>query len=203
VTVAGLVLAAGAGRRFGGPKALVVLDGELLVDRAVRTLHDGGCAPVVVVLGAAAADVVARARLDGAVVIVNDDWATGMGSSLRCGLAASADLGGHAVVVALVDQPLVTAGVVRRLVGGWAVGRPARVASYDGQPRNPVLLPAAVWPEVSAMATGDQGARAWLRAHPQLVETVACDDLGGPADIDTAADLEALADSDRPRHDIS
>jgi nicotine blue oxidoreductase len=197
VMVAGLVLAAGAGRRLGGPKALVDIEGELLVDRAVRTLAAGGCAPVIVVLGAAAADVVARARLDDAVVVVNDGWSEGMGSSLRCGLAAATDLGLPAVVVGLVDQPLVTGDVVRRLVQGWSDGGSARVASYDGEPRNPVLLPAWAWPEISAMASGDVGARAWLRAHPECAETVACDDLGGAADIDTPADL------DRLRNDIS
>lgn len=192
MTVAGLVLAAGAGRRFGGPKALIELDGELLVDRAVRMLDEAGCAPVVAVLGASAVDVVARARLDGAVVVVNDGWADGMGSSLRCGLAAAADLRASAVVVALVDQPLVTADNVRRLVAGWPGTATARVATYAGEARNPVLLPAAVWPDVSAMATGDVGARAWLRAHAEQVELVACDDLGRPADIDTTDDLDNL-----------
>ena len=192
MTVAGLVLAAGAGRRFGGPKALVDLDGEVLVDRAIRMLADAGCAPVVVVLGAAAPDVVARARLDHAVVIVNDGWDEGIGSSLRCGLAALTDLRAAAAVIALVDQPQVTAAVVRRLVDGWRDGRPARVATYDGKRRNPVLLAAQVWAAVSAVARDDEGARAWMRAHPDDVEEVACDDLGRPADIDTPADLDLL-----------
>jgi CTP:molybdopterin cytidylyltransferase MocA len=196
VTVAGLVLAAGAGRRFGGPKALIELDGELLVDRAARMLADAGCAPVVAVLGAAAADVIARARLDHAIVIINDGWDEGIGSSLRCGLAALTDLRAEAVVVALADQPLVTAAAVRRLVDGWRDGRPVRVASYEGKPRNPVLLAAPVWPEVVALARGDEGARAWMRAHPDDVDDVACDDLGRPADIDTSADLDELRNAD-------
>ena len=197
MTVAGLVLAAGAGRRFGGPKALVEVDGEPLVDRAVRVAREGGCDPVLVVLGAAAADVVARARLDGAVVLVNDGWPDGMGSSLRCGLAAAADLRCEGVVVMLVDQPLVTGAVVRRLVDRWRAGSsPAVVASYDGEPRNPVLLAAATWPAVAAAAVGDVGAREWLRAHPDEVERVACDDLGRPADVDTPADLDRLLKDD-------
>src|SRR3954447_16514392 len=121
-SVAGLVLAAGEGRRFGGPKALVELAGELLVDRAVRVLRTAGGEPVMVVLGAAAPDVVAQAGLD-AVVVVNDGWPEGMGSSLRCGLSLAADVGAEALVVMLVDQPLIAADVVRRLTERWRDGR--------------------------------------------------------------------------------
>ena len=108
---AGLVLAAGEGRRFGGPKAPYVLDGERLVDRAVRTLHDAACDPVLVVLGAWVGDV------PGAEIILNPDWSSGMGSSLRIGLEAlteHADVG--RVVVTLVDLPGLTSAAVRRLV---------------------------------------------------------------------------------------
>ncbi|MCW2672465.1 MAG: hypothetical protein JWP14_1054 [Frankiales bacterium] len=191
--VAGLVLAAGEGSRFGSPKALLALDGELLVDRAVRVLRDAGCEPVVVVLGAAAADVAGGADLSGAVVVVNGDWSEGMGSSLRCGLAALSDRGAAATVVLLVDQPRVSASVVRRLAQQWRSGdRPAVVASYAGEPRNPVVLDAAVWPAVAAMAVGDVGARGWLRAHVDEAAEVACDDLGSAVDIDTRADLTQL-----------
>lgn len=88
MTAAGLLLAAGAGRRYGMPKALVTDAGRLLVERALATLVEGGCDPVVVVLGAAADEVLARAELSGAIVVVNPEWAGGMGSSLRAGLAA-------------------------------------------------------------------------------------------------------------------
>ncbi|KOX21609.1 molybdopterin-guanine dinucleotide biosynthesis protein A [Saccharothrix sp. NRRL B-16348] len=101
--VAGLLLAAGAGRRFGGPKALVSHDGVLWVDRAAAVLRDAGCAPVVVVLGASAASVRARAALDGCVVVDNPEWATGMGSSLRAGLAALTGAGVGTGVVSGVD----------------------------------------------------------------------------------------------------
>lgn len=192
--VAALVLAAGEGRRFGRPKALVELDGELLVDRAVRVAHQAGCEPVVVVLGAAAQDVVRAAALDHAVVVVNDAWSEGIGSSLRCGLAALTDNCALAAVVLLADQPGVTAETVRRLADTWrASGAPAVVASYDGRRRNPVLLDAATWPEVAAGARGDTGARAWLQAHDDTVMVIACDDLGSEDDIDTLADLERLA----------
>lgn len=189
---AAVVLAAGAGTRFGGPKALLQVDDELLVDRAVRVARAAGCAPVFVVLGAAAGDVVEAADLEDAVVLVNDDYARGMGSSLRCGLAAAADHQAPAAVVLLVDQPRVGPEAVRRLVAAWRGGARAAVASYSNQPRNPVLLDATTWPEVSATAKGDVGARDWLRAHADDVVLVACDDLGSDIDIDTPDDLDQL-----------
>jgi len=192
MTPAALILAAGEGKRYGAPKALVSLDGELLVDRAVRIAQEAGCAPVVVVLGAAATEVVHAAALDQAVVIVNDDWATGMGSSLRCGLSALADQAAAGAVILLVDQPRVGAETVRRLVDAWRAGARAAVATYDGQPRNPVLLDASTFAAVAASAEGDVGARNWLRAHPDDVCAIACDDLGSDIDIDTGADLDRL-----------
>lgn len=184
---AGLVLAAGEGSRLGRPKALVEVGGELLVDRSVRVAREAGCDPVVVVVGAQARQVVRRAVLDDAVAVVNDDWPDGMGSSLRVGLRALTELGAAAAVVLLVDQPRVTADVVRRVLS--APPAPAVAASYGGRPGNPVRLDATIWPEVCALAVGDTGARAWMRAHPERVQVVACDDLGSDVDIDTADDL--------------
>jgi nicotine blue oxidoreductase len=190
---AGLVLAAGEGRRFGRPKALVELDGRLLVDRAVEVARAAGCDPVVVVLGAGAAEVCAATSLAGAVVVVNDDWRSGMGSSLRTGLSALNDLRAAAAVILLVDQPVVSPALVRRLVERWRAGAVAVVASYDGEPRNPVVLDASTWPRVAELATGDLGARGWLRTHPGDVTLVACDDLGRAVDIDRPDDLARLA----------
>ena len=193
---AGLLLAAGEGSRLGTPKALLEVDGELLVDRAARVLADGGCSPVVVVLGAGAPDVTAQAQLAGAVVVVNDNWSQGMGSSLRVGLTVLQELGAGSAVVALVDQPRIGSDVVRRLTAHPS-GRPAVAAAYGGRQGNPVRLDASVWPEVAAAAEGDVGARAWMRAHPQSVEVVACDDLGVDDDIDTAEDLARLVKDQR------
>lgn len=190
-TAAALILAAGEGSRLGQPKALVALNDEMLVDRAIRVAHDAGCDPVVVVLGASAHRVVQTAALDRAIVLVNEGWAEGIGSSLRCGLAALADKQAPAAVVLLVDQPEIGAETVRRVTDTWRDSEARAVAaSYDGQMRNPVLIDAAIWPEVAELARGDTGARAWLRAHADQVTVVACDDLGSDADIDTAADLE-------------
>lgn len=194
---AGLVLAAGAGRRFGGPKALVRYDGELLVDRAVRVLTDAGCTPVLVVLGAEAQRVVTEADLTGCITLVNDGWSEGMGSSLRCGLSALRDLDVIAVAVTLVDTPDVTADAVRRLHDRWQQGAAAVVATYDGEPGHPVVLDGSVWAEVATAAVADTGARAWLREHPDVVVEVVCDDLGRHDDIDTPADLTRLQEDSR------
>lgn len=192
MTVAGLVLAAGEGRRLGTPKALVRVDGQLLVERAVATLSDAGCSPVVVVLGAAATEVARTADLGDAVVVVNDGWTSGMASSLCTGLTALADLHASAAVVLLVDQPQVGPELVRRLVAHHSDGVAAVSVSYDGHRRNPVLLDASVWGAVMATAEGDMGARRWLDTHGDEVVLVACDDLGSDLDIDTPQDLERL-----------
>lgn len=191
MTVAGLLLAAGAGRRLGRPKALVRLDDRLLVDRGVEVLAAGGCAPVYVVLGAERRRVAREAALADAVVVDNDDWADGMASSLRAGLAAlPAEV--RAVVVALVDQPLVSAVAVGRLVAAAQRGAVIAVATYDGARRNPVLLHRDVWAAVSDAAHGDVGARAYYAGHPELVTDVECGDVAAAADVDTEDDLAAV-----------
>jgi nicotine blue oxidoreductase len=188
--IAGLVLAAGGGSRYGSPKALVRLHGRLLVERAAELLAAGGCDPVLVVLGAAADEVRAAAVLPGPVVL-NPDWATGMGSSLRAGLAAL-PAAADAVVVTLVDTPGLGPEAVRRLVAaGWATG--AAQATYGGRRGHPVLLGRTVIREVAAAATGDRGAGPWLAAHPERVRLVPCDGTGDPRDVDVPDDLAALA----------
>ncbi len=185
--IGGVLLAAGEGSRLGGPKALVELAGVRLVDRGVALLRAGGTAPLVVVTGAV--DV----ALPGVTTVHNPDWRSGMGSSLAAGLSAL-PAGCEAAVVALVDQPLVTPAVVRRLVAAYLAGAGLAVATYSGQPRNPVLLARGHWPGVLDLAAGDVGARPYLRAHPELVTAVECGDIGRPDDIDTPADLARVSD---------
>ncbi|TMR06666.1 nucleotidyltransferase family protein [Actinomadura soli] len=182
---AGLLLAAGEGSRLGRPKATLELDGERLVDRGVRMLRDAGCSPAVVVVGAEPVEVI------GAVVVPNPQWRDGMGSSLRAGLAALPPAC-PAAVVALVDQPLITAAAVGRLIAAYEEGAEIAVATYGGERRNPVLLRAAHFDAVAEAAVGDTGARGFLRAHPELVTPVPCDDVAAPDDIDTPDDLTAL-----------
>ena len=188
--VAGVLLAAGQGSRFGRPKALVELDGQTLAERGIGMLEAGGADPVLIVTGAAEVELGPDHRVR---AVYNDEWRTGMGSSLRAALRALTDPEIGAAVVALADQPLVGAEAVSRLIAAHRAGASVAVAAYDGRPRNPVLLAREHWPEVMSMATGDQGARAFLRARPDLVTLVECGDTGRPDDIDTPADLEHIA----------
>ncbi|MFI1460472.1 nucleotidyltransferase family protein [Nocardia carnea] len=174
---AGIVLAAGAGRRFGGPKAEVRFAGERLVDRAVGLLRDGGCARVVVVSGAVALQV------EGATVVHNHDWATGMSSSLTAGLRAVHE---SAAVVVPVDTPWLGSGAVRRLLDS---GARLAVATYGERTGHPVLLGSEYFPAITATAVGDIGARTFLAANRELVQYVPCDDTGSPDDVDTPQDL--------------
>jgi len=182
VPVAGLVLAAGGGRRYGMPKALVSYEGSLLVERAVRTAA-AVCDPVLVVLGAQAVDVWRTADLTGATVLANAGWETGMASSLRTGLDGLRGWPGRveAVLVQLVDMPGMTPAALARLAGHAAPGALA-VATYDGVRSHPVLLGRDHWAGVAATATGDEGARAYLAAH-EVVE-VDCTGLADPTDLD-------------------
>jgi nicotine blue oxidoreductase len=179
----GVVLAAGAGRRFGSAKALVVLDGQRLVDRAVATLREGGCADVLAVAGA-----VPLRDVD-AHVVTNVNWPTGMASSLQVGLQAALDGPWARAVLLLVDQPWVGAGAVRRLLDSMQEGALCAQASYGGLPGHPVAFARQSWAEVAAAARGDQGARVWLRTHPQQVLLVDCDGTGDPRDVDRPEDL--------------
>jgi CTP:molybdopterin cytidylyltransferase MocA len=192
--VAGVLLAAGQGSRFGRPKALVELNGQTLAERGLRMLRAGGADPLLIVTGAAEVELGPDHRVR---TVRNDEWRTGMGSSLRAALRAltepETDPEVGAAVVALADQPLVGAQAVRRLIAAHQAGASVAVAAYNGRPRNPVLLAREHWPEVIAMATGDQGARTFLRARPELVTLVECGDTGRPDDIDTPADLERIA----------
>ena len=186
------MLAAGEGRRFGRAKALVEFDGRPLVERAVQTLSEGSCDPVIVVLGARAEEVERSCDLRGAVVVRNDAWAEGMSGSLRTGLAEAGRLGAPAAVVTPVDQPAVLPSLVHRLATRWQAGSVAVVATFGGEPRTPVLLDSSIWPDVLESAVGDQGARVFLRSHPQLVDLVDCDDVGDAADIDRPEDLAEM-----------
>ncbi|WP_236145608.1 NTP transferase domain-containing protein [Verrucosispora sp. SN26_14.1] len=185
--VAGLVLAAGAGRRYGRPKALVEVHGRLLVERAVATLRADGCDSVSVVLGADAESVGARADLTGAAVVVNPDWAGGMGSSLRTGLAAVMPTPAVAALVLLVDMPGITPEAVRRLVG-LAAPQVLAMAGYQTGRGHPVLLGRAHWVGVAASAVGDVGARPYLRERVEQIRVVPVGDVADGGDIDTEAD---------------
>lgn len=172
----GVVLAAGEGRRFGGPKAPYVLDGERLVDRAVHTLIGGGCSQVIVVLGAWIGEV------PEAGVVVNESWTSGMGSSLRVGLEAAARTDEGNVIVTLVDLPGLTPSAVRRLIES---GADAAAASYEGHRGHPVLLARRHWAPAAEAALDDRGARDYLASLGESLLLVEVGDVADGTDLDT------------------
>ncbi|MEV5250474.1 nucleotidyltransferase family protein [Streptomyces werraensis] len=191
--VAGLLLAAGGGRRLGGrPKALLPHRGRLLVEHAAEVLRAGGCASVHVVLGARAEEVRARAALPDCVLVDNPDWEHGMGTSLRAGLDALAGTGARAALVLLVDQPGIGPRAVARVRRAYGSPRSLASAAYDGVRGHPVLFGFEHWAGIAAAATGDRGARAYLEEHAEAVELVECGDVAEAYDVDTEADLAHL-----------
>ncbi|MFI9263165.1 NTP transferase domain-containing protein [Streptomyces werraensis] len=191
--VAGLLLAAGGGRRLGGrPKALLPHRGRLLVEHAAEVLRAGGCASVHVVLGARAEEVRARAALPDCVLVDNPDWEHGMGTSLRAGLDALAGTGARAALVLLVDQPGIGPRAVARVRRAYGSPRSLASAAYDGVRGHPVLFGSEHWAGIAAAATGDRGARAYLEEHAEAVELVECGDVAEVYDVDTEADLAHL-----------
>ncbi len=185
MTVMGLLLAAGAGRRMGQPKALVRdADGTSWLCRSTGVLLDGGCQGVAVVLGAeadAAAELLAHAP--DIQFVIASRWAEGMGASLSAGLAAIQEAHASAVLVHLVDLPDVTSEVVRRVIGEGPGPDSLRRATYDGRQGHPVLIGRGHWDGVISAATGDQGARVYLSAHQAVA--VECGDLATGHDVDT------------------
>jgi molybdenum cofactor cytidylyltransferase/nicotine blue oxidoreductase len=182
VSTAAVVLAAGGGRRYGMPKALVEYEGSLLVERAVRTAA-AVCDPVLVVLGAQAVDVWRTADLGGATVLANQDWESGMASSLRTGLDGLRGWPGRvdAALLLLVDMPGITPAALAR-VGEHAAPDALAVATYHGIRAHPVLLGRNHWAGIAATAAGDEGARGYLATHDVL--EVDCTGLADPADLD-------------------
>lgn len=178
--IAGLVLAAGAGSRLGQPKAPLMLNGERLVDRAVRVLREGGCDEVFVVLGAWRGDV------PNAVTVSNEHWESGLGSSLSSGLSVlEAAPQFTAAVVTLVDLPGITPAAVRSVVEqpGELV-----VAVYGAQQGHPLKLGRGHWGPILEVVEGDLGARGYLRGRSDVVR-LDLTDLADSRDIDTEADL--------------
>jgi nicotine blue oxidoreductase len=192
-SVAGLLLAAGGGRRLGGRvKALLERDGRPLVELAVEALRAAGCPAVHVVLGAGADEVRARARLAGCVVVENRAWPSGMGSSLRAGLASVAASGAGGALVALVDQPAVGAAAMARVRGAYRSPATLAAAGYGGRGGHPVLIGADHFVPAGRAAEGDRGARGYLRAHEGELTLVECGDVAAPYDIDLPGDLPLL-----------
>lgn len=182
--ICGLVLAAGAGTRYGGPKALArTVDGEPWAALAVRMLVDAGCADVIVALGAEAEAARPLVPPQARVLLV-EDWAEGLSATIRAGLAAAS--GADAVLVTPVDTPDAPAEAARRVLAGALAAGPAAGALaralYAGTPGHPVLIGRNHWVALVADLRGDRGAGAYLAAHDAL--GVECGDLWSGSDVD-------------------
>jgi CTP:molybdopterin cytidylyltransferase MocA len=189
--VLGILLAAGAGRRAGGPKALRVdADGTSWLERSIKVLRDGGCDAVIVVLGSEAVharDLIASSAFaaDPAITLVDaPGWRQGMGSSLHSGLLAAQVVSWRAVLVHLVDLPDVTAQVVRRMIRQSPAGAAALArATYGGRPGHPVLIGRDHLELIMVGLAGDSGAKDYLVQHG--AHSVECGDLASGQDHDT------------------
>lgn len=184
--VACLVLAAGAGRRFGasGPKQLAPLAGKPLLEHVLAQASASAVDRVVVVLGARADAIIDQLDLHGAEPVVCSSWREGMSAPLKEGIAAVADRA--AAVVLLGDQPLITTAAIDRVLAARRAGTDATRASYGGHPGHPVALERRIFAGVGTLR-GDAGARSLLAAGQ--VAAVPCDDVADPLDVDTPADL--------------
>jgi len=183
--IGGVILAAGAGRRFGGPKQLASFAGRPLLERPLRNV--AACASVdssIVVLGAHAERILERIDRHGAKPVICETWRQGQAESLRTGLEALGDA--EAAVVVLGDQPLISPRAIERVVAARDGKAMAVRATYGGAPGHPVLLERAIFGALKRVR-GDVGARAVL--DTVAVQEVACDDAGEPFDIDTPEDL--------------
>jgi nicotine blue oxidoreductase len=178
--VVGVVLAAGAGRRFGRPKATV----DNWLSTAVDALRGGGCAEVVVVLGAARVP-----PIPATTTVVAREWAEGMSASVRTGIGAAQRLDGAYVALHVVDTPDVGADVVARVIER-AIADPSGIAraSFAGRPGHPVVIARRHWAALLPTLFGDRGAAAYLRTVP--TRTLECGDLATGRDIDEPGDLE-------------
>lgn len=176
--VAGVLLAAGAGRRYGKPKVLV----DEWRTAALAALRDGGCDAVIVVLGAAQIPLP-----DDVTTVTASDWQTGLSASLRAGLRQADALGAEYAVLHVIDTPDVDAAVVSRVLHSALASRSGLARAYFGdRPGHPVVLASRHWPDVIASVTGDRGAGEYLRARDD-VEIVDCSDLATGVDHDEPA----------------
>ncbi|MFT4296960.1 MAG: NTP transferase domain-containing protein [Micropruina sp.] len=179
----GIVLAAGAGVRAGGPKALRrTASGTPWVEAVVRRLFDGGCTDVVVVLGAAAT--AARALLPAsASAVICERWADGLSESLRTGIATAGRLQPTPVAAAItpVDIPDGDPATLRRLLTLVSLDCLVR-ASFAGRPGHPVLIGRHHWRRFADSLSGDSGGAGYLQAHG--VTTIDCGDLESGQDVD-------------------
>ena len=185
-----IVLAAGAGRRFGGRKLLAELAGTPILQYVLNVAADAELDPVVVVLGSEAEDIVTRCWWRNEVRLVNPRPEEGLSSSVRMGLAALALTDAMRAVVLLGDQPRLSVTQLRTILAAPPDdARPIVVPRYEGKPGNPVLLERAAWPLASELK-GETGMTQLFAARQALLRYVTVE--GSNPDIDTTADLAVI-----------
>lgn len=187
--IAGVLLAAGGATRFGSQKLVATLGGTPIVQLAARALAAATDISIVVVGNESGAVRAALGETD-ARVVENPDWAQGLATSLRCGIAAvPADVA--AAIVSLGDQPGLDAIVARSLIARWrATQLPIVSARYRGVRGHPVLFDRSVFAEIATLR-GDAGAKPLIERSPDRVAYVDIDS-DVPRDVDTKEDLVAI-----------
>jgi len=186
-----ILLAAGESRRMGRPKQLLLIEGRPLVRHMTEIVLRAPVAPVVVVLGARAGEIAPHLDDLPVTLVVNPGWAEGLGSSLRTGAAAigESDQALQGLIVALADQPGLTAGHLEALIEEHRrTGNPIVATSCGGQLMPPLLLAASEFGRL-AQVRGDQGLRAVLQNADPAVGRVVNDGL---LDLDTPEDYAAF-----------
>jgi nicotine blue oxidoreductase len=196
--VSAIVLAAGGGSRFGGGKLLAKLGGQPIIEAVLDNLREAPVDEIIAIVGADAERLRKICERYSVRIVANEEWERGQSTSVLAGLRVS---GGRAAVVLLGDQPFIGAEAVGRLVAAFAEGAKVAVATYGGKRRNPVLFSREVWPLLEAELAGDEGARSFLRRHPELVVEVPCEGVGNPVDVDTREDLRRLEERRGPLSD--
>ena len=190
--VAAVVLAAGDSTRFGKPKQLAIFQGEPFVRRIVAAAKDAGCAPIVVVVGADAAQITSVLADLPVSIAENPNWSNGLGSSIAVGIkhvaGIAADL--DAAILLACDQPFVTAAMLRQLIQVYVEsGKPIVASAYAETLGIPALFDRSCFADLSRLK-GDNGAKTIILARRHDVAL-----FNFPAaaiDIDTIADYEKL-----------
>jgi molybdenum cofactor cytidylyltransferase len=189
--IALILLAAGSSSRMGSPKQLLSYQGKPLIRHAAETAIASGADPVLVVLGANIDQV--RPALEGlnVVVVENSDWEEGMGTSIRAGVSGAQIMASDGVILALADQPLVTADVYQRLVEEHEeTGRPVIASEYAGTVGVPAFFSRDYFPQLTSLLPSE-GCQAVILAHIEQSIRIACPEA--ETDIDTPGDYEATA----------
>jgi molybdenum cofactor cytidylyltransferase len=204
-SIAAIILAAGLSKRMGTPKQLLRVGEATLLETVLRNVRDSQIGEIVLVLGHQAETIRRQLTLEGVKVVTNPNYAEGMATSIRAGLAAlSPDV--QAAFMVLADQPFVRPATFGRLIEEHSRLKPQIVLPmYRGFRGNPVLIDRSVFPELAGLQ-GDIGCRAIFGSHTENILKVEVNDPGVLLDIDSQEDFQKLrqgASPERPELEIT